>query len=319
MTLLANDSNDSLNELRSYLTRRLSFVLIGFGVVGAWYLLLRRDLPLVAPSTLLLMIGLGRFVQVMIDKDEALSHHLLTWGVVANLALAMFLFGESWLPFFGILWVSVSAILIKNGGSLAAATIAGLAIALNLTGTRAYPLVELITMLTLAAISSWLSAYTLFTAVHWYRTMQARSTQLVEEPRDHRAELSQTLKTLEIAYETQKHFQSELVWARKHADDARRLKEQFAANISHELRTPLNLIMGFSEIMYLTPDIYGDMQWPVTLRRDIHQIYRSSQHLLAMIDDILDLSRFEINGFDLTLEHVAIDELLRETTEIAQN
>ncbi len=319
MTLLANDSNDSLNELRSYLTRRLSFVLIGFGVVGAWYLLLRRDLPLVAPSTLLLMIGLGRFVQVVIDRDEALSHHLLTWGVVANLALAMFLFADPWLPFFGILWVSVSAILIKNGGSLAAATIAGLAIALNLTGTRAYPLVELITMLTLAAISSWLSAYTLFTAVHWYRTMQARSTQLLEETRDHRAELSQTLKTLEIAYETQKHIQLELIWARKQADDTRRLKEQFAANISHELRTPLNLIMGFSEIMYVSPEVYGEVTWTPTLRRDVHQIYRSSQHLLGMIDDILELSRFEMTGFNLALETVSLEPLLRETVEIARD
>src|SRR5260221_13570901 len=120
-------------------------------------------------------------------------------------------------------------------------------------------------MLALAAISSWLSAYTLFTAVHWYRTMQIRAMQLLEETRDHRAELSQTLKTLEIAYETQKHIQLELIWARKQADDTRRLKEQFAANISHELRTPLNLILGFSEIMYLSPEVYGDVTWTRSL------------------------------------------------------
>src|SRR6185295_8095435 len=55
------------------------------------------------------------------------------------------------------------------------------------------------------------------------------------------------------------------------------------------------------------------------VRRDIHQIYRSSQHLLAMIDDILDLSRFEMTGFGLTLEITALEPLLVETVEIARD
>jgi signal transduction histidine kinase/CheY-like chemotaxis protein len=159
----------------------------------------------------------------------------------------------------------------------------------------------------------------MFTAVHWYRAMQERSEQLLRETRDHRAELSQTLKSLEVAYDTQKHIQIELIWARKQADATRRLKEQFAANISHELRTPLNLILGFSEIMYLSPEVYGPLDWTPALRRDIHQIYLSSQHLLALIDDILDLSRFEMTGFNLALEVVPLEPLLRETVEMARD
>src|SRR5262249_26531351 len=60
-----------------------------------------------------------------------------------------------------------------------------------------------------------------------------------------------------------------------------------------------------------------DVTWPPTLRRDIHQIYRSSQHLLAMIDDILDLSRFEMTGFGLNLEVVSLESLLSDTLDIA--
>ena len=209
--------------------------------------------------------------------------------------------------------------LIKNGGLFTAFSILGAAALFNLMQMRNYPFLDLATVLMLAAASSWLCAYTLFTVVHWYSAMQARSEQLLEITRDHRAELSQTLKSLEAAYEMQKHIQLELIWARERADDARRLKEQFAANISHELRTPLSLILGFSEIMYRSPEVYGDVSWPPTLRRDIHQIYRSSQHLLAMIDDILDLSRFEMNGFNLTLEVVPLEPFLKETIEIARD
>ncbi len=185
-------------------------------------------------------------------------------------------------------------------------------------GVHAYPFFEIMITLILAALTSWLSTYTLFTAVHWYGATEARSEQLLEETRDHRAQLSQALKSMEIAYDRQKKIQLELIWARKQSEDARRLKEQFAANMSHELRTPLNLIFGFSEIMYQSPEIYGEMQWPPVLRRDIHQIYRSSQHLLALIDDILELSRFEMTGFNLNLEAVALEPLLRDIFEIVQ-
>jgi signal transduction histidine kinase/CheY-like chemotaxis protein len=313
------DFNDSLEELRCDLTRRLGYVLISFGIVGAWYALIRRDLPFAASGLLVLLGVLGRAIQVMMSDYPAQARHALVWGTIALLLMAMLMFADPWLPYLGVLCVFVSATLIRNGGLFTALLIAVLAAAFNATGARTYPLLEIAATLALAAASSWLSAYTLFTAVHWYRAMQARSQKLLEETRDHRAELAQTLKSLELAYETQKHIQLELVWARRQADNARRLKEQFAANISHELRTPLNLILGFSEIMYVSPEVYGDISWPPTLRRDIHQLYRSSQHLLAMIDDILDLSRFEMTGFSLNLESVPLEPLLRESVEIASD
>jgi signal transduction histidine kinase/CheY-like chemotaxis protein len=248
-----------------------------------------------------------------------LARYLLIWGSIAHLFALMALLPNPWLPYLGVLCVCVSAMLMKNGGVFTAISITVVCTMLNAGGARSYPLMELMTTLVLAAISSWLSAYTLFTAIHWYRAMQSRSEQLLKETRDHRAELSQTLKSLEIAYETQKQIQVQLIWARKQADDMRRLKERFAANISHELRTPLNLILGFSEVMYLSPEVYGDLAWPPTLRRDVHQIYRSSQHLLAMIDDILNLSRFEMTGFNLSLELVSLEPLLKDTVEIARD
>jgi CheY-like chemotaxis protein/anti-sigma regulatory factor (Ser/Thr protein kinase) len=69
-------------------------------------------------------------------------------------------------------------------------------------------------------------------------------------------------------------------------------------------------------MLYMSPNVYGDMQWPPTLRRDIYQIYRSSRHLLEMIDDILDLSRFELSGFTLNKEPTDIAALLQGVMDI---
>jgi CheY-like chemotaxis protein len=91
--------------------------------------------------------------------------------------------------------------------------------------------------------------------------------------------------------------------------------EQFADKISHELRTPLNLILGFSEMMHVTPDVYGDTEWSPTLRRDVHQIYRSSRQLLDLINDVLDLSRIEAVPMPIQRERSDLGEVIREAVE----
>jgi signal transduction histidine kinase/CheY-like chemotaxis protein len=317
--LLGIDADNSLAELRRHLASQLSTLLMGFGILGAWYFLLRRDIPLTAAGLVCLVAILGRAVQQMQATRPILSRHLLVWGGLAHLFVGMILFPDPYLPYLAILIVFLSAMLIKHGGLLTAGCSFLMASFLTVCAARNYDLGGLAMMLFLAAISSWMSAHTLFTAIHWYRFTEARSVQNLEETREHRAQLSQTLKSLEIAYATQKRTQLDLIWARKQAESARRLKEQFAANISHELRTPLNLILGFSEVMYRSPEIYGEVNWTPTLRRDVHQVYRSSQHLLAMIEDILVLSRFEMTGFSLNFEVVNIESLLQDTVDMAKD
>lgn len=311
--------SDSLEEVRARLVWRLSFGLIGFGILAIWYVLVSRDLPFSSVLIPFSLVVFSRAVQVMLNRAPVFGRRVFVWGIAAHVIAALLTFSEPLVAYFSVPCVFISAMLMVNGGLVNAALFVVVMALLNVAGLRHYPLFDVTVVLTLSAGSSWLSAYTLFTVVHWYSTMQLRSQELLDATREHRAEMSQALRSLQSAYETQRHIQLELIWARKHAEDARRLKEQFVANISHELWTPLNLILGFSEMMYLSPDVYGEVAWTPRLRQDIHQIYRNSQHLLALIGDILDLSRFEMTGFSITPERTALAPFLNDTLQIAEH
>ncbi len=89
--------------------------------------------------------------------------------------------------------------------------------------------------------------------------------------------------------------------------DANRHKSLFLANMSHELRTPLNAILGFSEL--LSDDTTGRFDTD-TRRRFLAQIHGSGQHLLGLINDILDLSKVEAGQMDLHKESLQVRAIL---------
>jgi CheY-like chemotaxis protein len=92
----------------------------------------------------------------------------------------------------------------------------------------------------------------------------------------------------------------------KEMREADRLKSQFLANMSHELRTPLNSIIGFSRVILKGIDgAITDLQ-----QQDLLAIHNSGQHLLGLINDILDLSRIEAGKMELTFDEVSLPELI---------
>src|SRR5215813_7085929 len=83
-------------------------------------------------------------------------------------------------------------------------------------------------------------------------------------------------------------------------------KSQFLANMSHELRTPLNAILGYTEL--LLDGIYGEV--PEKARETMGRIERSGRHLLALINDVLDLSKIEAGQLTLSLADYSLSEIV---------
>ncbi|HET9708755.1 MAG TPA: GAF domain-containing protein [Gemmatimonadales bacterium] len=102
------------------------------------------------------------------------------------------------------------------------------------------------------------------------------------------------------------HDITELLTARREAEAANETKSRFLASTSHELRTPLNAIIGYSEMLQEQAAEDGQDDYAA----DLGKIHSAGQHLLAVINDILDLSKIEAGKMELYLETVAVRPLV---------
>ncbi|WP_260958621.1 ATP-binding protein [Pseudomonas citri] len=92
--------------------------------------------------------------------------------------------------------------------------------------------------------------------------------------------------------------------AREEAESASRAKSEFLSRMSHELRTPLNAILGFAQLL--------DMDSTAGQRPQVSHILRAGQHLLALINEVLDIARIEAGRLPLNIEPIALASVLHE-------
>lgn len=125
---------------------------------------------------------------------------------------------------------------------------------------------------------------------------------------DHQLEKDALIAELEVASAMSEE-------ARRRAEEANLAKSRFLASMSHELRTPLNAILGFSEIM--KNGVMGKINIPlyVEYTNDIHL---SGQHLLNLINEILDLSRIEAGRYELSEESISLKTIVVDCIAMVQ-
>lgn len=119
-------------------------------------------------------------------------------------------------------------------------------------------------------------------------------------------ELNENLeKRIEERMEELTTLNSELITARNEAERANKSKSEFLSRMSHELRTPMNSILGFSQILELS-SLNSAQQ------KNLQFIMRSANHLLQLINEVLDLSKIEAGKMELDLEAFDISQVIRE-------
>lgn len=111
----------------------------------------------------------------------------------------------------------------------------------------------------------------------------------------------------------QKNTEHQMESAKAAAEHASQAKSEFLATMSHELRTPLNAISGFSEM--LIGEFFGALGSP-KYKEYADDIRASSGHLLHLVNDILDLSAVEAGKHSLSLEDLAVDDLIKDCSPI---
>ncbi len=145
----------------------------------------------------------------------------------------------------------------------------------------------------IAALSALFVGYLVYMSTQIYRT--SRDMLLL---RDDKSDLIVALA----------HAKTESDVARERAEAASRTKSQFLANMSHELRTPLNAILGFSELIS-SRAFAGDVEKHYEYADLIHG---SGEHLLTLINDVLDLAKIEAGGFELRESEVDLGRLIED-------
>lgn len=135
------------------------------------------------------------------------------------------------------------------------------------------------------------------------RTLDGRSLRVI----DRRTAAGVVVKTVWDLTDDVRREQ-ELAAARTAAEAGSAAKSEFLSSMSHELRTPLNAILGFAQLLQ------RDKKEPLSQRHKqrLEQILQGGEHLLRLIDDILDLSRIEAGGVSISTEPVSVAEVLED-------
>lgn len=296
-------------ELRAPAQRIAATLCIAVGYAwlgGAFFAHQAFDAALLPP----LFLAVGSVISLVLARRWVKPAIYSLVAVLTGTGLAgVMLFGMHWAPLFAIPAVLLAGVLVETRIMVGCSLLLGAGVVLSaaqqgLFGLAAWgELVYPLGLLAVTVFAAWLAGRNLYMALYWALDALESARAERDRRRDQQGKLRQALRSMDEASSRLQRMNYELSRARDAAEELRQFKQQFVTNVSHELRTPLALISGFSEMMYLSPDTYGE-PLPRVYQGDVREIYRNSQHLLSLIEDVLDLSRITAGKMLIARQHI---------------
>ena len=287
--------------------------------------LLRQDGHLVLALSVSLFYGLlwphvsYRLALRASDGRRAGRAHLLVDSLVLGVVAALLSF--SLVPSATLL-IGMVGINLSIGGYRFAlrgmlATVVGVALGGLYTGFQVQLQSDLVaTALAIANLFVFVSIFGVHSHLQMRRLVQTKHEVQSQNDRirlqnDH---IEKARKQAEVARKEAEHARLDAVREREAAEAANLAKSSFLANMSHELRTPLNAIIGYSELIDDEAEDAGLLQF----RPDLQKIKTAGQHLLGLINAVLDLSKIEAGKMELQLEDYDLGALIDEVANTSQ-
>lgn len=316
---------ETMREWELFISPRLAAIgLVFFGLV----LFLASDY-LAGPGEAFKAVRLGLLAQIAAVTTWLLSGWWLIKAArwfLTMMIVVIVLIGVFWLEpkvFLSLLVIPVAVAAILNGLITAMVTAAIESIFLLII-----PQLVLIEVapgaVVMMLVAIWIMVGIMFVTyhplqdiTHWSWTNFSRARDLLEEVRDRKVELQQALDDLAHAYRELDLLNERVNVMRLAAEEAQAAKTAFVAKVSHEFRTPLNMIIGLTDVLMDTPEIYGEELSP-SLREDLMIVQRNCEHLSKMVNDILDLSQTEVGRLTLHREWTNLGQEIESALTIVR-
>jgi signal transduction histidine kinase/CheY-like chemotaxis protein len=310
-----------LQDLMRPTARNLVFTVAGLYLI--WHMISTLGYPQTfSPSVWsvsIYMLGLVFITLRLIEHRYILSQIIWLVGLVGAILLAFFIYQWTEILLLVISLPLIAVVTIGLPGTVL--SVLGITLIMALVD-RFYGLPDGFTLAiffssTFVAIFGWGVSSNLLTALDAASYHYGEARRLLEETRNHRAEISRMLKDRnQVNYQLER-MNEMLTFARAQAEDARENRNRFMLAVSHELRSPLNFIIGFSDLMVNAPETYAPVKkWPTGLYDDVQEIYTSSRHLMRLINDILDMGKIDARQMSLYREKAQMDQIVADVRDM---